>query len=281
MSLIAARDVFSARHPEVPVEVSGRRWGKIRAGVAGPALVLLPGTLGRADIFWQQIEGLAGQARILSLSYPAEGGIADWVADIVHLAEEEDLGPATILGSSLGGYLAQYTSARHPDRFPRLVAANTLVTTEMLGTMPPYSLDLENLAIETLARGFTDGLAAMKEAAPAYADLVDLLLAEVAGRIPGPELRRRLIALKEAPGLPPPGPAAATTIESGDDHLIPEPVRADVRARLAPARAFRFDWGSHFPYVTRPALYTALLEEVLGLSDSAQGWTDGPNPAPA
>jgi hypothetical protein len=99
-------------------------------------------------------------------------------------------------------------------------------------------------------------------------------MAEVAGRIPEPELRTRLNALKHAPELPPlemPREQVAT-IESADDPLIPEAVRSAVRARLNPIAAYRFARGGHFPYVTRPGLYLSLLEEQLGLPVTGEGW---------
>ena len=76
--LIEDRDRFAALLPEERVTINGREWGTVAAGDQGPSLVLLPGTLGRADIFWQQIEALKGRARILALSYPANGGVAEW-----------------------------------------------------------------------------------------------------------------------------------------------------------------------------------------------------------
>src|SRR5690606_11791568 len=90
---------------------------------------------------------------------------------------------------------------------------------------------------------------------------------EVAGRIPEAELRNRLKGIKNAPPLPPVGLASSniTTIEGADDPLIPLPMRDEVRAILKPAVSYRFESGGHFPYLARPQLYTALLEEQLGL----------------
>ena len=49
-------------------------------------------------------------------------------------------------------------------------------------------------------------------------------------------------------------------------------MRSAVRARLNPFSAYRFEWGGHFPYVTRPGLYLSLLEEQLGLPVTGEGW---------
>jgi maspardin len=274
--LIQARDRFLASHPESRVSLNSRDWGVIRAGHNGPPLVLIPGTLGRADIFWQQIEALENRARILAVSYPAHGNLADWADDIIAMIKAEGLEGATVLGSSLGGYLAQYLAA-HQGMIRSVIAANTLPSVKGLDQVPPYKLDLENTPIDELRTGFTMGLQTWITPDNPYSDLAQLLLLEVDGRILEPELRRRLQVLKTAPELPKPNIPSNNlyTIESGDDHLIPPDWQKAVRARLQPKRAFRFKTGSHFPYVTRPAEYTALLEEVLGLESKGPVWPKG------
>ncbi|WP_201833568.1 alpha/beta fold hydrolase [Microvirga zambiensis] len=272
--LIAARDRFTAAHPEQRMTVSGREWGYVRAGEVGPALLLIPGTLGRGDIFWHQIEALRNRARIVALTYPRSGGIAEWAADLAELCGELGLDRVTVLGSSLGGYLAQYFAATYPEIAERLIAANTLHSASDVAARPPYSSDLDNAPIDELRAGFGRGLGLWRESHPEQAELVDLLMAEVNGRIPEPELRTRLNALKHAPELPPvemPRERIAT-IETTDDPLIPETMRRAVRARLEPSIAYRFEWGGHFPYVTRPGLYLSLLEEQLGLPVTGEDW---------
>lgn len=275
--LIAARDAFAARHPEAAETLHGRAWGVLEAG-RGPALLLLPGTLGRADIFWQQIAALSDRLRVLSVSYPAAGGVAEWVGDLVALMDRRGVAEAAVLGSSLGGFLAQGLAARIPDRIVHLIPANTLSATAGLAQRPPYSSDLDHGPIAELRAGFGRALTAWGESHPEQAELVALLLQEVGGRIPEAELRARLKALKtapeRAPAVPLP-PGRITTVEADDDPLIPPEKRAGVRAHLAPAVACRFAWGGHFPYVVRPAEYTALIETALGLAVTGPGWGSG------
>lgn len=277
-TLIAGRDRFAAANPEQRITIEGREWGVVRAGSDGPALVLIPGTLGRADIFWQQIEALEDRARIVALTYPASGGVVEWADDLAAILDRFEIEKATVLGSSLGGYLVQYFAAVHAERTERLVAANTLHSVAEVATRPPYSSDLDNGPIDELRAGFGNGLKAWGEAHPDQVELVELLLAEVGGRIPEPELRNRLKALKDGPELPdvtlPFG--RISTIESADDPLIPQAMREAVRRRLRPAAAYRFAWGGHFPYVVRPALYVSLLEQQLGLDAGQESWGADP-----
>ena len=223
-----------------------------------------------ADIFWQQIEALKGSANILALSYPDSGTIADWSDDISTLLNQYNIAKIAIIGSSLGGFLAQYFVASFPDKIDHLIAANTLSSVYGLDQFPPYSLDLENVSIDKLRGGFIMAMQATVHEHPERADLVDLLLKEVSGRITEAEIRARLSVLKTGPQLPDISLSSEniTTIESQDDPLIPAPMREAVRARLQPATSYNFLVGSHFPYVIKPQQYTALIEKCLGLDSN-------------
>ncbi|MFN3955138.1 MAG: alpha/beta fold hydrolase [Pararhodobacter sp.] len=271
--LIAARDAFAAARPEARITLNGRDWGIVDTAGPGPALVFLPGTLGRADIFFQQIEALEPQARVMALSYPASGGVAEWTKDLVVLLDRLELDAVAVLGSSLGGYLAQSLACAHPSRVRHLFAANTLHSVAGIDQRPPYALDLARAPIDDLRAGFATALHGWQASHPDQADLVALLLGEVAGRIPDGEMRARLAAIKHGPALPAhPVSVAATVIESADDPLIPPPLRDGVRGRLTGAAAFRFLWGGHFPYLLRPALYGGLIAARLGLQPMAAHW---------
>lgn len=272
-SLIVARDRFAAAHPETRMELNGRDWG-VRDVGRGPALLLIPGTLGRGDIFWNQIEALSDRLRIVAVSYPSSGGVADWAQDIVELMDRLEIKAACVLGSSLGGYVAQTIAGHHPDRMSCLVAANTLHSVIGLSERMPYALDLAAAPIEDLRAGFGNGLGAWAQAHPDQRELVELLLGESGGRILEAELRARLAALKDGPELPPPALPAdrIITVEAVDDPLIPAEMRQAVRDRLTPSVAYRFLHGGHFPYVARSAYYTALLEQVMGLTVTGPDW---------
>jgi len=274
--LIDSRDAFAASHPEQRIDLNGREWGLCDVG-AGPVLLLIPGTLGRGDIFWQQITALKDRVRILAVTYPNSGGVADWSGDLVALLDRLGVERATVLGSSLGGYLAQYLAADAPDRVTKLIGANTLCSVQGLDQRMPYALDLMNAPIADLRAGFAQGLGGWAAAHPEQADLVALLMAEVNGRIPEAELRNRLNATKTAPGLPAVSLPRTdiVTIEADDDPLIPPEMRAAVRDRVNPGCAYRFLSGGHFPYVARPDDYTGLLEQVMDLTLTGTDWGTG------
>lgn len=274
--LITARDAFAARLPEQRITLNGREWGYVDVGT-GPALLLIPGTLGRGDIFWQQIDALKDRMRVIAVTYPATGGIEAWSEDLSALMATLRIASVAVLGSSLGGYLAQYFAATHPHRVETLFAANTLHSVAGIVDKMPYALDLDAAPIDALRAGFGQGLGAWAETHPDQADLVELLLQEVGGRIPEPELRMRLKALKTAPELPLLDllPEQRITIDAEDDALIPPEMRAAVIARVRPGVAYHFAWGGHFSYAVRPETYTALLEQALGLPVTGPDWGTG------
>lgn len=265
-SLIDARDRFAQAHPEQRVVVNGREWGFTRIGDSGPALVLIPGTLGHGDLFWQPIERLRGRVRILALTYPYNGGIADWAEDIAKLMDRAGFASATVLGSSLGGVTVQYFAAVHPERVNTLVAANTLSSSSEIAALPQYA-NVDGTSIEELRAGTAARLRERAESHPDQAELSGLLLRELEVRISEASLRTRLKALRFAPAIPEitlPR-ERVVTVESDDDPMISPAMRATVRARLNPGRSVRFASGGHFPYVTRPDEYTKMLEETLGV----------------
>lgn len=272
-SLITERDRFAAANPESRIELNGRDWGILDKG-AGEVLLLIPGTLGRGDIFWRQIDALSDRLRIIAVSYPDSGGIEDWSADLKTLLDLKDIDNVHLLGSSLGGYLAQYFAGHNPDRVNTLFAANTLHSVTGMDQRLPYSLDLDTTPINQLRAGFAQGLNAWRDAHADQAELVELLMQEANGRILEAEMRARLKALKIGPELPP-NTGKIITIEAADDPLIPQEMRDAVRTRLNPDTAYRFLWGGHFPYITRSALYTSMLEKNLGLNVTGPKWGDG------
>lgn len=221
--LIEARNNFTAKNPEQRALLNGRDWGFWDVGT-GPVLLMIPGTLGRGDVFWQQIEALSDRLRIIAVSYPDSGGIADWSADLHSLLTQLGVEQLSLLGSSLGGYLAQYFASQYPEQVTKLFAANTLNTVIGRDQKPPYSMDLANADIANIRAGFNAGLGGWAEAHPDQADLVELLLGEANGRILEGELRARLSALKLGPELPK-NNNDAVTIETKDDPLIQEDMK--------------------------------------------------------
>ena len=88
-------------------------------------LVLLIGTIGNSDAFYEIFGTFAEDYSVLTLDYPEElehnSQIADAIAELI-----ESLGLRVwLLGQSLGGFVAQIIAKRHPDIVEGLVLSNT------------------------------------------------------------------------------------------------------------------------------------------------------------
>ncbi len=121
-------ETFRRRHPVQTVRAGGQLWGVIetRGKRGAPVLVMLPGTLGTAEIFWNQIVALEKRIRIVSVTYPPVGNILRLADGLAALFDKLGISKASVVGSSLGGYLGQWFAARHPKWDERPVAAIVL-----------------------------------------------------------------------------------------------------------------------------------------------------------
>ena len=58
-------------------------------------------------------------------------------------------------------------------------------------------------------------------------------------------------------------PGRIVTIDSRDDQIVPQAELGHVRQRYPKSRHIRLKAGGHFPYLTRPDIYTTLLRRRL------------------
>ena len=96
----------------------------------GPAVLLLHGFLGAADAWQDVLPALAGY-RVVAVDLPGAGRspaarTRDWTAEraadlLAELLDALGLAAPAVVGSQLGGSLAAWLAARHPDRVSRLV----------------------------------------------------------------------------------------------------------------------------------------------------------------
>ena len=87
-------------------------------------LIMLPGSLGNADIFYLQLLHLASRARCVAIDYPGAqtAALADGLAALLDTLE---IDRANLLGSSLAGYWLQTFGSRHHRRIKSLILAST------------------------------------------------------------------------------------------------------------------------------------------------------------
>ncbi len=116
-------------------------WRYIDTGGSGPALIMLPGSVGTCEMFFKQIGSLSGAIRIIAVSYPAQPDPTLLADGLAALMTTLGLARASVLGSSFGGYWAQFVALRHPARVETLFLGNIFITPDELFTNPLFDPD--------------------------------------------------------------------------------------------------------------------------------------------
>ncbi len=128
--------------PDLPlgrrVELPGRGTTFVRevTGPPGaPTVVLLHGLTASGGLNWfQAFAALGKRYRVLAIDHRGHGRglrtrrrftLADCADDVAALMEVEDVGPAIVVGYSMGGPIAQLLWRRHPERVAGLVLCAT------------------------------------------------------------------------------------------------------------------------------------------------------------
>ncbi len=272
MKLQTSLDRFRAKNQINHVTIRGRRWGvlnsrALRGKKAGdkPALLMLPGTLGNADIFWNQFTALGKDLRIISVGYPLTDNFTAMVGDLQRLLDRYGVDRTSVLGSSFGGFTAQALAEAAPERIETLFIGNSLTDTKLAqGPFPPAEV-LRSVPPRDLRAQMAPGIAAWPETSPELKEIKPLLLRELHEVLHPRAPKLRLAALFGAAKTPEPKVARKqiVIIDSADDPLITPPVRADVVKRYRGAERHRFDVGGHFPYATRHAEYSDIIRRRL------------------
>ena len=258
---------FRETYSESAAEIDGREWRWIETApddAAAPALVMLPGAFGAAELFWNQLVALGDRLHMVSITYPAAPEAGQIAAGAVALADRLGLGRFSLLGTSLGGYIAQLVGRDHGDRLDTLIVANSLVRSEHLGSLPTKAQAEAATGAELRAR-IVAGIEAAPETEPAHTLLKATLLDHGARCLSDDMIKTRLVIVADLDEPVPPAlePGRIVLVESDDDRVITPAGRAFMRARYADSRVHVLQGGGHFPYVTRADQYNAIIAEHL------------------
>jgi len=103
-------------------------WSLLEEGPRGaPAVLLLPGALGRAETSFEYVAALRIDFHVLAPSYPrrAVPNMDDLADGAAALLDSSGVGRAHVVGGSFGGLVAQALAVRHPARVASLLLSDT------------------------------------------------------------------------------------------------------------------------------------------------------------
>ncbi len=253
---------FLSRPLQVVVH-DGVKWHYYRGGKGSQTILFIHGMGGAYSIWWQQILALEEQYRTISIDLPESiQSLEDAARGILAVLDAENIYRSLVVGTSMGGYIAQYLTDRYPERVEKVVFGNTF---------PPNKKILrENATIarilpwvpEALIR-FLGNRQLQQNILPAAHE--SPLLAAVLKSLPFSKRqflnRYRVVvdpffprsdryAIQRIPKL---------IIESDNDPLIPPELREQLKARYADATVYTFHNEGHFPYINAAEKYTRVL----------------------
>lgn len=241
----------------VTVQIGGYAWPHLDTGGDGPALVLLPGSVGTCEMFYKQIAALGHDLRLISVSYPAIADPTQLADGLAGLMDHLGLAKASVLGSSFAGYWAQFFALRHGGRVETLFLGNTFVTAEELYANPLFDPDWVHDTDATQMQAFwRDRVAKAPDS-----ELKALQLDMLSGRQDADNLKARFVGVVEAKACPPlPIPdSRIVIIDCADDPIIPLASRDAVRSHYPAASSTTLASGGHYPHILNADAYNAVI----------------------
>lgn len=265
-AIVNSLQSFRQANPPQRLQVEGATWEYIATGQGQSTILFLHGMTGAYDIWWQQIDALKGQYRIISVTYPPVRTLEELETGVLAILEKEGVRDFDVVGTSLGGYFTQYLIARHPERVQHAVLSNTFPPNDLiaeknrtLGTILPYLPEWLVLSV------FRGNFQQIIYPTSGNDELTLAFLNEIGyGRMSKAQLVGRYYCVIEKFA----GPASALTIpvviiESDNDPLVELTLREQLKAAYPNAVVHTFSGVGHFPYLNRAQEYTQLLVEFL------------------
>lgn len=259
---VKAFQEFRARHPlRKLVTEDGQTWEYLVGGKRdGEVVLFLHGMSGAADIWWRQIEALQDEYRVIAVTYPPVDSLEEMEAGVLEILDREGVRRANVVGTSLGGYFAQFLASRHPERVLRVVLGNTFPPNDILaqenrtiGMLLPFLPDW------VVLRFMRQSVERSIYPSSGYDAFTLAYLMEMNyGRVHKAHVlaRYRCVMQKfEVKELP----TSVLIFESDNDPLINATLREQLKSTYPYAEVYTFQGAGHFPYLNRADEYNQQL----------------------
>lgn len=264
--ITASLQAFRAEHPAISLKVNGVAWEYLTFGQGPEAILFLHGMTGAYDIWWQPMEDLQGRYRVISVTYPAVDTLEQLSDGVLAIMDAEKVDRANIVGTSLGGYLAQYLVAKYPGRVVRAVFSNTFPPNDviaeknkLIGAVLPFLP--EWLVMAVLRDSF------VKSIYPASGndEFTLAFLTEIgSGRMSKAQVVGRYRCVVQpftAPDLDK-LKIPALIIEADNDPLVEKALREQLKSTY-PSAPVRTLSSGHFPYLNRSTGFTEIISDFI------------------
>lgn len=254
-------------YPPQQLTVNGADWEYLALGDGDQAILFLHGLAGSYEIWWQTMEALKDRYRVISVTYPDVNSLEALAQGSLAILDEQGVDKATLVGSSLGGYLAQYLVAVHPERVARAVFGNTYADKDAIErkfrfvtALLPYAP--EWLVMAVLRASYQLVIYPTSRHSP----LLRTYLSHPTKKgISKSQIEGRYRCVIERFSLPDQvaGNIPLLILESDNDPLIDPPVREHIRRTYPAATVYTFHDAGHFPYLVVPLEFLSVFENFM------------------
>ena len=248
------------------IKVGDYNWKYYTTGSGDTTILFLHGMGGSYDIWWQQINYFKTRYKIVSLTYPPVSNLKDLSAGIIAILDKEKISKVAIVGSSLGGYLAQYLAVTYPERVSKAMLGNTFA--------PNTENKQKNESLVKAVKWFPEWFFAKslrrkydKEVTPA-SDNSPILYA-FSNELIGKQLTRKVFIARYYCVVDTFTPTISLNIplqivEADNDPLVSKNLRDQLKLTYAQAKIITLHNEGHFPYLANADSYNKVIEEFLG-----------------
>jgi maspardin len=242
---------------------NGKDWTYYQAGDGNTTILFLHGMGGSYDIWWQQIKYFRSKYKVISVTYPSVKTLKELSDGLNAILEKEKIDKVIVVGSSLGGYLAQYFAVNHPEKVMKVSLGNTFAPNtenkaknetlvKVMQWLPEW------LVIKTIRGKYNmEVIPAANNHPVTDAFLNELLGTEVTREI----FTNRYYCVVDTFMAKIDSKIPIQIIETNNDPLVSKNLREALKANYPQAKVVNLGNIGHFGYLNEPETYNAVLEE--------------------
>jgi len=246
------------------INVDGVDWKYYSGGNGNKTILFLHGMGGSYDLWWQQISAFEKGYKVITYTLPEEiNSLEKTSKGILKILDKEKVNQFYAVGTSMGGYIAQYLVQTIPNRIEKVVFGNTFPPNDLIlkenkskskiiPLLPEVLFSklgekkLNNEIIPAaknskLLKAFLTSLPSNKKLfMNRYGVVIDKFTATP-----------QKYEIKRVPKL---------IIESDNDPLVQPELRKKIKELYADAEVFAFHNEGHFPYINAAVKYNKVLQ---------------------
>ncbi len=114
------------KKPTKEILINTIKWEYLSYGKGTKTILFIHGMGGAYNLWWQQMEFFKDNYRVISYTLPEEiNNLQDASDGVLKILEQEQVENLYVVGTSMGGYIAQYLTHKIPSRIEKVVFGNT------------------------------------------------------------------------------------------------------------------------------------------------------------